>query len=103
MVARHKFREEEKKRHISPKTFIVRCKYETPEERLVKAQTDASFMLSNGEIMSTRKPFVFRAHDPLASNCKGFQFRAANEQERVADNINKNELFETDNFDKKLL
>ena len=60
-------------------------------------------MLSKGEISSSRKPFVFRAHDPLVSNFKGFQFKAQNEQERVADKINKNELFETDNFNKSLL
>lgn len=46
--------------------------------------------------MTARRPFIFRAHDPLASNNKGFQFKAFNDQERIQDKLDKNVLFETD-------
>ena len=69
----HIFRDEDDKRHISPKKFQVRLKYQTPDERLKRAQAEAKVLLSSGETMTARKPFIFRAHDPLASNNKGFQ------------------------------
>jgi len=69
----HVFREEHKHRNISPNKFKIPIKYQTSVERLAKAQADASTLLSTGEIMSTRKPFVFRAPEPLKSTSKGFQ------------------------------
>ena len=69
----HVFRDENKQRHISPNKFKIPIKYQTSVERLAKAQADASTLLSTGEIMSTRKPFVFRAPEPLKSTNKGFQ------------------------------
>ena len=38
-----------------------------------RAEKEHSLLLSKNEPMSTRKPFVFRAHEPLKSNTRGFQ------------------------------
>lgn len=46
---------------------------------------------------------MFRAHEPLKSNIKSFQYSAVNEQERVADSLKENELFETDRFNRDML
>ena len=72
MIHTHSFRDEHEQRHISPQKFHVRLKYLTPSERLQKAQTDADMLLSKKE-PKPRKPFVFRAHEPLKTNYKGFQ------------------------------
>ena len=69
----HLFRTEEKKREISPKKFQVRLKYQTPDERVEYAKAEASVMLSHGTCQTTRKPFVFRAHEPLKHTTKNFQ------------------------------
>ena len=45
-------------------------------------------------------PFIFRAPQPLKSTKKGFQFKPITEQERIVDDLRKNELFETDKFDR---
>ena len=96
----HSFRDEQKSKHISPKKFAVRPKYQTPQERLEAAQADASTFLSNGSIPSSRKPFEFRAPEPLKSTSCGFHFNPITDQERVADTIRANVTFETANFDK---
>ena len=73
MINTHSFRDEHEQRHISPNKFQVKLKYMTPSERVAKAQEDAEMLLSKKEPMSSRKPFIFRAHEPLKSNNKGFQ------------------------------
>ena len=73
MINTHSFRDETVKRHISPQKFQVRLKYMTPSERILKAQADASVLLSTCEPSSSRKPFVFRAHEPLKGANKSFQ------------------------------
>ena len=77
----------------------MRIKYQTPSERLEKAKTDGQSLLSSLEPVRNR-PFIFRAPEPLKSIKKGFQFNPVTEHERVADNLHKNELFETDQFDR---
>jgi hypothetical protein len=95
-INKHSFRDENKLRHISPKKFQVRVKYQTPTERRDKAVTEGKTFLASGEVMSTLKPFEFRAPQPLKSNSKGFAFNPMSEQERIGDKLAKNELFETD-------
>ena len=72
----------------------------TQKERIEKAQKDAKIMLSTGEKISSRPPFIFRAHQPLQSANKNFQFNHVSEMERIDDELKKREVFETDNFDK---
>ena len=60
-------------------------------------------MLSTGEKLSKRPPFIFRAHQPLRSPNKNFQFKPISEMERIDDEFKKREMFETDAFDRDLL
>ena len=69
----HLFRAEDESRHISDKKFRVDNKYKTPVARREAALKEASILLSSGETGTYRKPFIFRAHEPLRSNYKGFQ------------------------------
>ena len=101
-IDKHVFRDENKLRHISPKKFQVRVKYQTPIERREKAIEDGKTLISSGEIMSTRKPFEFRAPQPLKSNSKGFAFNPLSEQERIADALAKNEMFETEQYNRSM-
>ena len=57
-------------------------------------------MLSSGETNCYRKPFVFRAHDPLTSSKKPFLFKPTTEHERLKDVLERKEVFETANFDR---
>ena len=102
-IKTHVFREEQKSKHISPKKFAVRPKYQTPQERLEAAKADASTLLSNGVIMSTRKPFEFRAPEPLKSTSQGFHFNPITEQERIGDTLRQNVLFENEQFDRNMM
>ena len=73
------------------------------KQRVAKAKEEAALMLSTGEKLSKRPPFIFRAHQPLNSANKSFQFKHVSEIERVEDQLKKRELFETDQFDKDTL
>lgn len=59
-------------------------------------------MLSSGEKLSKRPPFIFRAHQPLLSANKNFQFKPVNEMERIGDEFKKRETFETDTFSRDM-
>lgn len=53
--------------------------------------------------MSTRKPFEFRAPEPLKSTSQGFHFNPITEQERISDTLRQNVLFENEQFDRDMM
>ena len=83
-MERHDFRPKvDDSKNISPERFRVKLKYMTQEERLNAAVEESKKLLSTGEKISQRPPFEFRAHEPLRSNYKGFQFKHVTEQDRI--------------------
>ena len=95
----HLFRPTDETKNISPEKFRVKLKYMTPQERLDAAVHESSQLLSTGEKISQRPPFEFRAHEPLRSNYKGFQFKHLTEQDRMKDKLRNQQYFETAAFD----
>ena len=60
----HDFRPDNTSKEISKDKFRI-CNYKTPVARREQALKEASILLSSGETGCYRKPFIFRAHDPL--------------------------------------
>ena len=78
LVDFHDFRPEDEKKEVSNEKFRVN-NYKTPIARREQAMKEAQILLSTGETGCHRKPFIFRAHDPLRSSKKQFSFKHTSE------------------------
>ena len=74
----HDFRPDNEQKEIAKQKFRVN-NYKTPVARREAALKEASILLSSGETGCYRKPFIFRAHDPLTSSKKPFLFKPTTE------------------------